>query len=121
MTAATVSVLRKKQFGGIDTEQFKERRAKLTEILKTSPGGSSAVRIAELEQRLKALREQEYVSKFAGELAKLDGEISALHERYTALKAKIEGLSAGQKCPVCSRGFNTRKLSAGKKRAYCGN
>lgn len=102
MTAATVSVLREKQFGGIDTEQFKERRAKLTEILRTSPGGSSAVRIAETEQRLKALREQEYVSKFAGEAAKLDGEISALHERYTALKAKIEGLSAGQKCPVCS-------------------
>lgn len=102
MTAATVSVLQEKQFGGIDTEQFKERRVKLTEMLKASPGSTSAVRIAEAEQKLKALREQEYISKFAGEAAKLDGEISALHERYTALKAKIEGLSAGQKCPVCS-------------------
>lgn len=113
-SAAAVSLLREKQYGGIDTEKFKERRAELTERLRAASGSSCTAKIAACEEKLKAAREREYVSKFAGEAAKLDAEINALRDKYIVLKSKLKNLTPGAKCPICSVTLTNQLFTSAK-------
>ena len=102
VSAATVHLLKNKQFEGLNLEDFRKRRELLSGKLKTAVNSPTAVKTAALEERLKASREREYVSKFSGDIAKLDAELASLKSRYSALKQKLEGLKPGSKCPTCS-------------------
>lgn len=102
VTAATVHMLKEKQFEGLNLEDFRKRRDILSEKLTSAVNSPTAALAAALEERLKAAREREYVSKFSGEIAKLDAELSALKTTYSALKAKLLSLKPGEKCPTCS-------------------
>ena len=102
VSAATVHMLKEKQFEGLNLEDFRKRREQLSEKLISAVNSPTAALAAALEDRLKAAREREYVSKFSGEIAKLDTELTSLNGRYSALKQKLEGLKPGSKCPTCS-------------------
>ena len=102
VTAATVHMLKEKQFEGLNLEDFRKRREQLSEKLKNAVNSPTAALAAALEERLKAAREREYVSKFSGDIAKLDTELSALKTTYSALKEKLNKLKPGSKCPTCS-------------------
>ena len=102
VTAATVHMLKEKQFEGLNLEDFRKRREQLSEKLKNAVNSPTAALAAALEERLKAAREREYVSKFSGDIAKLDAELSALKTTYSALKEKLNKLKPGSKCPTCS-------------------
>lgn len=100
VTAATVHMLKEKQFEGLNLEDFRKRRDILSEKLTSAVNSPAAALAAALEERLKAAREREYVSKFSGEIAKLETELAGLKVRYTALKQKLEKLTPGSKCPI---------------------
>ena len=102
VTAATVHMLKEKQFEGLNLEDFRKRREQLSEKLTSAVNSPTAALAAALEERLKAAREREYVSKFSGDIAKLDAELSALKTTYSALKEKLNKLKPGSKCPTCS-------------------
>lgn len=102
VTAATVHILKEKQFSGLDLNSFRQRRSELTEQLKSTLESPVAVKAAALTEKLNNAREREYASKLSGEIAKLDAEISALKNTYSALKAKLLSLKPGEKCPTCS-------------------
>ena len=102
VTAATVHMLKEKQFSGLNLEDFRKRRDILSEKLISAVNSPTAVKAAALEERLKTAREREYVSKFSGDIAKLDAELSALKATYSALKDKLNKLTPGSKCPTCS-------------------
>ena len=102
VTAATVHMLKEKQFSGLDLNSFRQRRSELTEQLKSTLESPVAVKAAALTEKLNNAREREYASKLSGEIAKLDAEISALKNTYSALKAKLLSLKPGEKCPTCS-------------------
>lgn len=102
VTAATVHMLKEKQFEGLNLEDFRKRREQLSEKLTSAVNSPTAALAAALEERLKAAREREYVSKFSGDIAKLETELAGLKVRYTALKQKLEKLTPGSKCPTCS-------------------
>ena len=102
VSAATVHLLKNKQFEGLNLEDFRKRRELLSGKLKTAVNSPTAVKAAALVERLKASREREYVSKFSDDIAKLDAELASLKSRYSALKQKLEGLKPGSKCPTCS-------------------
>lgn len=102
VSAATVHMLKEKQFSGLKLEDFRERRNLLTEQLKSTLESPVAVKAAALTEKLKSAREREYASKLSGEIAKLDAEMSALKNTYSALKAKLLSLKPGEKCPTCS-------------------
>ena len=102
VSAATVHMLKEKQFSGLKLEDFRERRNLLTEQLKSTLESSVAAKAAVLTEKLKSAREREYASKLSGEIAKLDAEMSALKNTYSALKAKLLSLKPGERCPTCS-------------------
>ena len=102
VSAATVHILKEKQFSGLDLNSFRQRRSELTEQLKSTLESPVAVKAAALTEKLNNAREREYASKLSGEIAKLDAEISALKNTYSALKAKLLSLKPGEKCPSCS-------------------
>ena len=102
VSAATVHILKEKQFSGLDLNSFRQRRSELTEQLKSTLESPVAVKAAALTEKLNNAREREYASKLSGEIAKLDAEISALKNTYSALKAKLLSLKPGEKCPTCS-------------------
>ena len=102
VSAATVHMLKEKQFSGLNLEDFRKRREQLSEKLTSAVNSPTAALAAALEERLKAAREREYVSKFSGDIAKLDAELSALKTTYSALKEKLNKLKPGSKCPTCS-------------------
>ena len=102
VSAATVHMLKEKQFSGLKLDDFRERRNLLTEQLKSTLESPVAAKAAALTEKLKSAREREYASKLSGEIAKLDAEMSALKNTYSALKAKLLSLKPGEKCPTCS-------------------
>ena len=114
VSAATVHLLKNKQFEGLNLEDFRKRRELLSGKLKTAVNSPTAVKAAALEERLKASREREYVSKFSGDIAKLDAELASLKSRYSALKQKLEGLKPGSKCPTCSVTLTDELFSSAK-------
>ena len=102
VSAATVHMLKEKQFSGLDLNSFRQRRSELTEQLKSTLESPVAVKAAALTEKLNNAREREYASKLSGEIAKLDAEMFALKNTYSALKNKLNKLKPGSKCPTCS-------------------
>lgn len=102
ISAATVHILKEKQFEGLNIEDFRQRRITLSEKLKSAFGSPATAKAAALEERLKAAYERVYISKFSEDIAKLDAELSALRNTYSALKGRLTRLTPGAKCPTCS-------------------
>ena len=75
--------LEEKQFSGIDVEALKARQAKIAENL-------SGERKTRLIEKQTEAQNRQYVSKFAGELAKLKAEIEKVQKMVVSTRANID-------------------------------
>ena len=87
--------LEEKQFNGIDVEALKAKQAKIAKNL-------SGERKTRLIEKQAEAQNRQYVSKFAGELAKLKAEIEDRQKRCAELKAEAANVKVGDKCITCN-------------------
>ncbi len=91
---ARKTALEEKQFDGIDVEALKERQAKIAQSLSED----KKVRLLAKEA---AIQNRQYVSKFAGEIAKTKADLMMLTEKYQKMMQRINGMKIGDVCPTC--------------------
>ncbi len=98
-TEEQIKALRKKQFEGIDTEDFAIRRDVLTRKLSCNTCEDPAVTAA--KEKLAEVKARVYSSKFTGAIAETTAEYNSLSKQYNELKERITTLKIGDVCPTC--------------------
>ena len=91
---ARKTALEEKQFDGIDVDTLKERQAKIAQSLSEDKKSRLLAKEAEIQNR-------QYVSKFAGEIAKTKADLMMLAEKYQKMMQRINGMKIGDVCPTC--------------------
>ena len=98
-TEEQIKTLRKKQFEGINTEDFAIRRDVLTRKLSGNTCEDPAVAAA--KEKLAEVKTRVYSSKFTGAIAETTAEYNSLSKQYNELKERITTLKIGDVCPTC--------------------
>ena len=98
-TEEQIKALRKKQFEGINTEDFAIRRDVLTRKLSGNTCEDPAV--AATKEKLAEVKARVYSSKFTGAIAETTAEYNSLSKQYNELKERITALKVGDVCPTC--------------------
>lgn len=92
--SARKTELEEKQFNGIDIEALKKKQAQIAENL-------SGERKTALIKKQAEVQNRQYESKFANDIARITGEMTALANRCKTLSAQAKGIKVGDKCPTC--------------------
>ncbi len=106
---ARLDVLLKKQFDGIDRDDLAIQAQILMEQLYQCSSKEDAA-IIDLRQKIAALEQKIYVSKFTQSLSDTKAEYKALVERYRTVQRQLSKLTPGTNCPTCMRPITTENL-----------
>ncbi len=98
-TEEQITVLKTKQFEGINTEDFAIQRDVLTRKLSSHAAEAPAVTAA--KEKLAEVKARAYSSKFTQPLAEATAEYKSLVKQYNELKERITALKVGDTCPTC--------------------